>query len=312
MLTRRDFTALLGACAAAASGVAPADAFAGLDKPLAQQLTDIQGAVVFQRGRPVFEYHRDGSPEALRDVQSVVKSGLATLVGIALAQGHFASVDQPVAALMPEWTHPDPRAASITLRHLLAMTAGFESTSVGGVGGFMPAAQGWARPLASDPGSTFRYDNANVALVSALLEKATGMPLAEFGRRHLGAPLGIAPATFERFRMRTVDMARLGQLWLQQGQWEGRQLMPAAYVAEATRAHTAGGPPVGMPYGFMWWIVSPRPHIYMASGYGGQLVWVAPAQDAVVAVASTVSPQSQQRGHSVQWLQRHLGPALLR
>lgn len=94
---------------------------------LAQQLTDVESAVVVLRGRVVFSYYRDGDAERLRDTQSASKSALSALVGTAIAQGRIASVDQRVTELVPEWAplNPDPRAATITLRHLLTLTAGF-------------------------------------------------------------------------------------------------------------------------------------------------------------------------------------------
>lgn len=104
-----------------------ATAFQGAGEVLAQQLTDVESAVVVLRGRVVFSYYRDGDAERLRDTQSASKSALSALVGTAIAQGRIASVDQRVTELVPEWAplNPDPRAATTTLRHLLTLTAGF-------------------------------------------------------------------------------------------------------------------------------------------------------------------------------------------
>jgi len=102
-------------------------AFKGADQVITERFPAVQSVVVALKGRVVYRYYRDGAPDALRDVHSVAKSALSTLVGIALGQGRIANLDQPVVALMPEWAglNPDPRAAAITLRHLLTMTAGF-------------------------------------------------------------------------------------------------------------------------------------------------------------------------------------------
>lgn len=289
-------------------------AFQGVERALAERLTDIQSAVVLLRGRVVFEFYRDGLPDKLRDTQSVRKSALSALVGVALAQGKLASLDLPVVALMPEWAplNPDPRTASITVRHLLTLTAGFAFDDPAGItGGRVPPRDAWARPLRTAPGETFGYDNALIPMLTAVLERAVGMPVTDFSRRHLEEPLGIAPPSYERgLSLRTIDMAKLGQLFLRDGQWDGGQLLPASYARAATGPQANGGPPVGMPYGYLWWVVpsqEPR-RTFMASGYAGQLVWVDPALELVLAATSTVSADSQRRGHTIELL-RGLAPA---
>jgi CubicO group peptidase (beta-lactamase class C family) len=98
--------------------------------------------------------------------------------------------------------------------------------------------------------------------------------------------------------VRTLDMAKLGQLFLQDGAWNGQQLIPAAYAQASTNMQNKGGSPVNLPYGQLWWVVSPS--TFMASGYAGQMIWVHRPMQAVVAITSTVSQGSQERGHAVQ------------
>lgn len=284
-----------------------AQAFAEVQQALEQRLTDVESVVVAGRGRVLYEFHRDGEPGRLRNVQSVEKSALSALVGIALAQGHLAGLDQAVLALMPEWAplNADPRTRDITLRHLLTLTAGFDLGNAVSNTGKQPPAQGWARPLAAAPGERFAYDNALVPILGAVLEKATGMPLADYARQHLVAPLGMAEPSYRpMLHLRTIDMAKLGQLFLDEGRWQGRQVLPAEFVKAATRPQAAGGPPVGMPYGYLWWIVPPEAprRTFLASGYAGQMIWVHPSADLVVAMTSTVSAESQRRGQAVQLL----------
>ena len=283
-------------------------AFQDVERALAQRLTDIQSVVVILRGRVAYEFYRDGAPDKLREQQSVRKSALSVVAGIALGQGHLASLDQPVLALLPEWAalNDDPRASAITLRHLLTMTAGFEVNDPSGTtGGGMLPPQAWSRPMRSVPGEKFAYDNALVPMLVAVLEKATGMPIADYARMHLVAPLELAEPSYRSgLQLRTIDMAKLGQLALRDGLWNGKQILPASYVRAATEPQNGGGPPVSMPYGLMWWVFpsqDPR-RTFMASGYGGQLIWVHPALDLVVAATSTVSPESQRRGHTIELL----------
>ena len=149
-----SMAAMAGAPAAAATGEMPAwrtstpeeqrldlAAFEHVDQGMgATEWGDVQSLVVVLRGRTVYEYYRDGDRDALRNTQSVTKSALALLVGTAVKRGQLASLDQPVVELMPEWRplNPDPRAASITLRHLLGMTTGFEVNDSGGTAGAPP------------------------------------------------------------------------------------------------------------------------------------------------------------------------------
>jgi CubicO group peptidase (beta-lactamase class C family) len=258
---------------------------------------------VMQRGHVAYQFHRDGSTETPRVVASVTKSALSTLVGVALGQGRLASLDQPVLELMPEWAglNSDPRTASVTLRHLLTMTAGFDiGGDLAGTARALRPRDAWARPLRAAPGQAFAYDNSLVPMLAAIVEKATGSPIADFARRELATPLGMGAFDLQDgLRMRTLDMARLGQLYLQKGRWEGRQIVPQAYAMAATQAQNAGGPPVSMPYGFMWWIL-PSGRTFMAAGFGGQYIWVHPPLDLVVAVNSTPSLESHLRGQAGQ------------
>ncbi|MDP3759262.1 MAG: serine hydrolase [Ramlibacter sp.] len=298
----------------AAEQALDAAAFNGVNPAITDSLPDVQSVVVVLRGRVVHEFYRDGTPDKLRDAQSVAKSALTSLVGIAIGQGRIASLDQPVVDLVPEWAalNGDPRAAAIKVRHLVTMTAGFEVNDPTGTASAGRPAEAWARPLRTAPGEKFAYDNALIPMVVAVLEKAAGMPLADYARQEIVGPLGLQEPSYQRgFHMRTADMARLGQLYLQKGAWAGKPLIPEAYALAATRPQNNGGPPVSMPYGYMWWIVpsnAARP-TFMASGYGGQLVWVYPPLEMVVAITSTVSQDSQRRGQAIQLLRGKLFPA---
>jgi CubicO group peptidase (beta-lactamase class C family) len=142
-----------------------------------------------------------------------------------------------------------------------------------------------------------------------------GMPFADYARQELVGPLRFKEPGYQRgFQARTIDMAKLGQLMLQKGVWDGKQLVPESFALAAARQQNAGGGPVGLRYGFMWW-VSPsdaqRPR-FLASGYAGQFIWIDPELDAVIAVNSNVSPQSQQRGQASQLIRQRLYPVVVK
>jgi CubicO group peptidase (beta-lactamase class C family) len=288
-----------------------AAAFVDFDRGIAERLADIQSVVVVLSGRVAYQYHRDGNPEALRDMQSVAKTALVALVGTALRQGHIASLDRQVVDLLPELRpiNADPRTQAITLRHLLTMTAGFAVNDATGTAPPLAPAQAWARQVRDSPGEVFAYDNSLVNLVTAALEKATGRSVADYAREQLVQPLGMIEPSYQRgLQVRTVDMAKLGHLFLQDGVWSGRSLLPPGFAVLATQAVSGGGPPVQLPYGIAWWV--PSTSTYFASGYAGQVIWVHAPLQAVVAVTSTVSTESQQRGQAMQLIRGRLFQAV--
>ncbi|WP_418120746.1 serine hydrolase domain-containing protein [Variovorax sp. 350MFTsu5.1] len=280
-----------------------AAAFKNLDKDIEQELGDVQSLVVVLQGRTVYEYYRDGDPNALRDTQSVTKSALALLVGTALKRGQLSSLELPVVELMPEWRalNSDPRAQSITLRHLMAMTAGFAVDDRSGTAAPLTPTSAWARSIQTEPGQRFAYDNSGPPMVRAVLERVTGRPMADLVREQLVTPLEMRQPAYSRdgiASMRTVDMAKLGHLMLLDGTWAGAPLLPPGFVAQMVKPQSSGGPPAHLPYGLFWWV--PSGSTFFASGYAGQLIWVHSPLGLVVAVTSTISPDSAHRGQALR------------
>lgn len=277
-------------------------AFENIDKTIEQELGDVQSLVVVLQGRTVYEYYRDGDPNALRDTQSVTKSGLALLVGTALKREQLSSLELPVVELMPEWRalNPDPRAQTITLRHLMAMTTGFAVDDRSGTAAPLTPASAWARSIQTEPGQRFAYDNSGPPMVQAVLERVTGRPVADLVRERLVTPLEMREPTYSRgiASMRTVDMAKLGYLLLLDGTWAGAPLLPPGFIAQMVKPQSSGGPPVNLPYGLFWWV--PSGSTFFASGYSGQLIWVHSPLRLVVAVTSTISPDSAHRGQALK------------
>ena len=145
-----------------------------------------------------------------------------------------------------------------------------------------------------------------------ILERVTGRRIADLARDQLVAPLAMKEPRYVRGAawMRTEDMARLGWLVLQDGRWAGQQVLPPGFAAQMVRPQGAGGPPVGLPYGLSWWV--PSGTTYLASGYGGQVIWVHPPLDLVVAVNATVSPPSWQRGQAMRLIREPIFQAAQR
>lgn len=191
------------------------------------------------------------------------------------------------------------------------MTAGFEVDDAAGTAAPLPPEQAWARPLRTPPGQSFDYDNSVVPLVTAVLEQVTARPLAVYAREHLVQALAMGEPGYQKgLQLRTVDLARLGHLFLQDGVWDGRAVLPPGFVAQATQRHSGGGLPARMPYGLGWWL--PSASTYFASGYGGQYIWVHPPMGLVIAATSTVSKASHERGQAIGLIRNRLFQAVLK
>lgn len=297
----------------------------GLDGPelfvageLAGRIERMRSLLVVRNGRLVLErYYGGWSADTLADVRSVTKSVVSTLAGIALREGHIRSLDQPITDFLrvPEYD-VDAEHTRVRIRHLLTMTAGFawsERTT--------EAYNDWVlssdhvayvleRPVASPPGTAFAYNSGAVHLLGVILEEATGTSLPQYADRVLLGPLGISERAWEPLLeghvnggagldLRPRDLARLGQLFLQQG-WSGtRSIVPAEWVAEATEprfADLGGVGPIGtLSYGYLWWI-DVENDAFMARGHGGQLVYVVPSLHLVVVATTEWRGASQDVG----------------
>lgn len=297
---------------------------AALGQHLATDQPMIRSLLIAGQGGLAYEYYRQGlGPAMLHDVNSVTKSVVSLLVGIALGQGLIRGTDETLADFFGDEPalQANPPARDITLAHLLTLTSGFDADALGrdtDYGDFLRrfygdglAASALGRPVRHAPGTRFYYSNLDAHLVSLALARRAGMPVAAYAVQHLFAPLGIAdfhwPANprgdsngASGLRLRARDMAKLGQLVLKQGHWDGRPVVPADYLAHATRRQAASDLPVrGRPdlwgYGYLWWTVATLgdelPACY-AAGYGGQFIYVVPALDLGVAATTDAGSRS--------------------
>lgn len=238
-------------------------------------------------------YYRGDVRKARLDVFSVTKSVTSTLVGIAVHRG-LLHLDQRLGDFFPDVVHAahDRRVRRITLRHLLTMTAGYRDDT--------PQARSddWVhtlvdRPLSADPGRSWAYDNGSYHLLSAVLTKVTGGTEADFAQRVLFGPLAIAAPRWATdgqgnslgntgLRLGSRDLMRLGELFLHEGRFHGRQVVPASWVRDATSRKFDAG------FSYGWWIL--RFHGikgFAAFGYGGQTITVLPAKRVVVVVTGS-------------------------
>jgi CubicO group peptidase (beta-lactamase class C family) len=265
-------------------------------------------------------YQQPTGPGVPQNVASVTKSVLGLLVGIALDKGVITSIDDPVSKYLAEAADEslDPRARTVTIKHLLTMSGGWESRdSDPPPFHFSDALK---RPFAFQPGEKFQYDNATSHLLGIALARAAGMSLERFAVTHLFGPLGIAnygwrldpqgnTMGWHNLRLTLDDMLKIGQLVLNDGEWNGRLIVSKAYLADMLKAHNAGGPPSNTPYGYQWYVfrTPDRQHrAYGAFGYGGQLIYVVPALKVIIAKTQT----RDQRGGDVRFIREVIMPGL--
>jgi CubicO group peptidase (beta-lactamase class C family) len=236
------------------------------------------------------------------DVASVTKSVTSTLIGIAIGEHKLSSVRQPVLSLFAERNvgNRDERKDRMAIEHFLTMTSGldcrFDQAEI--TLRQMDQSKDWVQfmldlPMAAEPGSKFVYCSGVMHLLSAIISQATGSSALEFARRELFQPLGIEdviwpsdPQGVSRgwgdLHLRPRDMAKIGYLWLNQGRWEGRQIVPREWMQAATQAHSHPNFGSGE-YGYGFWVYPNRnPPEYEALGRGGQRISVVSAKNIVV------------------------------
>ncbi len=254
---------------------------------------------------------------------SLSKSLTSTAVGLAIAEGKL-SLDDPVLPFFPDHAPAEPsdNLRAMRVRDLLAMNTGHHESDVKAFA--FDSRQSHTRaflamPVAHKPGTHFVYNTPATYMCSAIVQKVTGETVLDYLRPRLFAPLGIENpqwtqstegVTFGGFGLSitTEDIARFGQLYLQQGQWNGKQLVPAEWVAAATTRQTSNGSNPASDweqgYGYQFWRC--RHGLYRGDGAFGQFCIVMPEQDAVLAITSGVG--DMQAVMQAAW--DHLLPAL--
>lgn len=271
----------------------------------ARELPRLRGMVVSQGGGVVLRHFTDGAEmDRATNVKSASKSVLSALVGIAIAEGHIRGLEQPIHEFFPDHFARggvDPAKRAITVGHLLSMQAGLESTSFDGYGPWVNS-RDWVRaaldrPMVDAPGGRMLYSTGSSHLLSAILTRATGMSTHAYANAKLGDALGGRIRPWQRdpqgiffggndMYLTPRQMLRFGQLWLNGGTMDGRQVVPRAWV-EASVVPRTSSPWNGHEYGLGWWSRdSGGRRAWFAWGYGGQYVFVVPEVELVTVFTS--------------------------
>ena len=289
------------------------DLLADMLETIIEQEYNIDSITVIRNGYIVLDaYFYPYKKREKHIFKSCTKSITSALIGIAIDKGYIKSVDQPILSFFPEITpaNLNQNKQAITIKHLLIMSSGLraeDSYLYQWRGLFkMLQSQDWTQyvldlPLAEPPGARFDYSNCASYLLSAIIQKTTGMRSLEFAKKHLFAPLGVTDVMwwtnpkgvdygYDGIWLTPHDMAKFGWLFLNKGNWEGKQVISSAWVEASTRQQIQTGRfPAG--YGYQWWVLGEK-GIYVAIGHSGQHIFIFPERNIVVATTA-VLPNSQ-------------------
>ncbi|MCO5207842.1 MAG: beta-lactamase family protein [Anaerolineae bacterium] len=287
----------------------------------AGEMENIYSLLVFKNGHLVAEdYFNGGSPTQQVNIHSVTKSINSALVGLALEEGCLTSLDQKMMDFFPEFESRirDPRKRDITIREMLQMRAGYpweEATAEGTellFSGFHTADL-INVPLARDPGSGGAYSNLTAHLLGLIVARACDTDLKTFADEHLFGPLGIEEGFWQvdwdgdylgysDIELSAYDLAKFGLVYMNNGQHNGKQIVPAEWVHDSLQTYSEGVWTVRVgrnwddnAYGYQWWSIRAGDHRYnLAWGHGGQQIVLLDDMDMMMVV--TVDPLHLQHG----------------
>jgi CubicO group peptidase (beta-lactamase class C family) len=266
----------------------------------------------------------------LQEFRSAGKSVTSVLMGIAFDKGFIKGVDGKLLDFFPEFekgTNWDKRKDEVSLHHVLSMKWGFDES---GPANNLPwYTENWisktlSLPLISEPGERFEYHSAAPALCGPILEIMTGMPVTEFAKEYLFEPLQISDYLWHTVSdgstltaggmfMRPRDMAKIGYLILNRGQWHGQQILSEEWINLSTKAYGHEGE---LGYGYYWWLGNYKSgsrifKTIFAAGHGGQRVLVVPELNLVAVFTS--KPDDNPKGHTriSQIMEKYILPSML-
>jgi CubicO group peptidase (beta-lactamase class C family) len=317
------------------------DSFFADDAATINAFRDRRALLITVDGRPVVERYWHSSATATGGVFGITTTIMSSLVGVAIDEGKLRGVDQTLAELLPSYDKVMSRQVrAITLRQLLTMTSGLpgdEASAPPVSPGFSDRRGDWVRDIlaqgVSGPPGHFSYSSAGSHLLSAILSRATGRSTLDYARVKLFDPLGIKtrPAVepvavpenideYERagfawptdpqhrntgdsgLKLTARDLAKVGQLLLQDGRWGDRQLVSAHWMRSARTDRVVTNDHVAQGYGYQLWLETSNGHdAMMARGVGGQLIEIVPDLGLVVVVQSERDLRRPDPGTAETW-----------
>jgi CubicO group peptidase (beta-lactamase class C family) len=256
-----------------------------------------QSLIIIKNSNIIAEaYFRDNEDQKyFHNIQSATKSVTAMLLGIAIDKGQITSEQDAIYSYLPGYFDSDTTKRNITISNALTMQAGLKFNNEIDTETLVNTSDSsiqyvLEKELEFIPGTRFKYNDGAPQLISGIIQKSTGMTEEQFALINILSPLGIKNyqwekakdgVTFGAFSLWLLprDMAKIGQLCLQDGNWKGTQLISSTWINKMQQPHVR---PTGyFPYGYYWWLV-PEQNIYFAEGHGSQAIIVIPDYNMVV------------------------------
>jgi CubicO group peptidase (beta-lactamase class C family) len=283
-------------------------------------LAKLRSLVVAWRGNVAIErYYNGATSRTPANLKSASKSIVSALIGIAIARGDIAGVDQPIGELLVAETRSlDSAKRAITVEDLLTMRAGLQSTSFENYGTWV-SSRNWVqdalrRPIEAARGNTgpMIYSTGNTHLLSAIITRATRASTHAYADRHLFRPLGIRLREWttdpqgiyfggNEMRLTSREMLRFGELYRLGGVVKvadsSRQVVPRAWIDSSWVQRTSSGWS-GNGYGYGWWITQLGGYdAYFAWGYGGQYIFIIPRLETTIVITSDPEARAGDDGY---------------
>lgn len=288
---------------------------------------NLRSCLIAHKCMPILEHYREPHlKQETAKINSCTKSIVSSLVCIAMDKGLLPQADTPIATFFPQLNNdPDHRKRKITIEHLLTMSAGFRWQEFKGINSFpnMIKTADWVeytltQPLAHAPGTYMEYNSGCSQLLSSLISQAGGCTTAQFAEQYLFGPLGINDYEWEYdpqgihtggfgLKLKPEDMLKFGQLFLNLGEWQGKQLISADTIKRAIAPAIETNAPRRGQYGWHWWVDRYVPEVdkgenqgtsttldyYYALGFGGQNIIIIPSLDLVVIITRDQTKRSK-------------------
>ena len=277
------------------------------------EIGTIQSVIIEKKGEIITEeYSGNMNGSRPTNIKSASKSVLSLLIGIAVEEGYIDGVDQTIDQYFPDYfeANPDPVKESITIKDLLTMRTGLETTSFRNYGRWV-LSNNWVefalnQPITGTPGGDMIYSTGTSHLLSVILTRSSGMSTRQFANRYLFEPMDIEAGGWDRdpqgYYMGGNNMAlspyallKIGRMVMNLGQYNGRRIVSQEWILESTNVYTRSNfNPYN--YGYMWWRKTlGNTEVFFAWGNGGQYIMMLPELDTVISITSDLSQNSGSR-----------------
>lgn len=293
-----------------------------LDQIIQEEYKNMNGMLVVQKGNVIFEkYYNGQGPDDAFHVASVTKTIISALIGICIDKGYIKSADQKVIDFFPEY---NVNSSEIKVRHLLTMTTPHPFVDWQELLEELCTQEDWVQYTLNRMGNggeigSFKYSSAGAHVLSAIITSATGKSVREFANEHLFQPLGMREISNYNMKafgfddllgkdvkgwvhdpngistggwgltLTVKDMAKFGQLYLNEGIYNGKQILAKSWIKESTTMNQKQ-------YGYLWWLREEDGIFsYCAMGDGGNMICCIPEKELVVVIASEVVPEVKDR-----------------